>query len=1175
MRQPIDPPSGRPTNPLITVTYVVLPPPHRLSTCRQHRSFVGETEDSLSEGDLSATQSYLESPWSQPNVLEELLAWNSDINGGSLDAASGTASRSEISASYRFSTLKDDGDGAKSELMYAIMYVNQNKAGELFDLLVENPDLVEMRDNRGNFLIHYAVNRGFLRIIDLLISQGADVNQQNSQGQTPLHLAILEQQITALYHLLLLGCNAEIADNRDNQPIHLACEMNDVESLKELVRITHIDINAAGEFGGTVIHCCCRKNSAECLKIVLTMGADMFKADAIGKYPIHVAVLSGSIDCLRILLDHENLTKRGNQGSEGEIGICFMDQHLINLPDSEGETALHLAVNSGNIEMIDFCLENGSDLTALQYNDCSVVHYAARRGELTVLSCLLNWNDGEETVKLLSGVNRSGHTPLHLAVMYNHADLTAYLIKRCSPMEIQDSNGWTPLLLAITKCAIASCLTLIQFGADLNARDLYQRNALQLAILYGALKEETLWKRIREHGLYGQLINEEDEDGCTALHYATKGGGNMLNVTRDLLARGANCLHQNGARETPLYVAAKQGCIATVESLLRTDHGLWSMNTLDANGCTPLHIAAANAHSNVVALLIANGSSFRRCQKGRTPLHWAARVGCLKTCKIILGANSTIIDARDFRGMTALHYAAEKNHSSVVTYLMDSGAKFSQDGNGFYFTSLAFKKENFKAARAIIYNKRWDEIIELLNHTDQCPVEEIIREIPDLCPSFRYLNNVKMFQIILNRYIQEKGNPRKSNYEVTYDFTILQPKADRLVKTGHSPLHLLRVMISLQRNELIVHPLCLALLRCKWKKYGVWFHLISVAFYVNYLICLTTLVLNHDPMKHTVRTKLNETCYDLVFDTLEKRKMQAVLSYAVGIIASVCELQNIILMFTELFFVLFRKGSKFFKNLINFYSVVVFAVSIAYSVMSLKKATEHHFVEMGAIALYLSWSYFVIHLMRFRLVGIFVVMLFQVVKTLGKSAVVVILVMISCALPFYVLFKVPDNQIYQALPEEKKLQLAHCFSTYNYMYNNDANGTDPLIVTPMLSAFQTPQLAILNVLSMSLGDFNFVETIIAPLTDGNPLTMHFPEVTLIMFVIFLLFAPMILTNLLVGLAVGDIDTVRKQAAIRLISQTVDWHDNIEGAVPKHIYNNIVSTVWTSKSSLDAPSAVCY
>lgn len=104
------------------------------------------------------------------------------------------------------------------------------------------------------------------------------------------------------------------------------------------------------------------------------------------------------------------------------------------------------------------------------------------------------------------------------------------------------------------------------------------------------------------------------------------------------------------------------------------------------------------------------------------------------------------------------------------------------------------------------------------------------------------------------------------------------------------------------------------------------------------------------------------------------------------------------------------------------------------------------------------------------------------------------------------------------MPEEKRLQLAHCFPTYDFMYSCDENGTDPLDMTPMLSAFQTPQLAILNVLSMSLGDFNFVDTIIAPLTDGNPLTMHFPEVTLIMFVIFLLFAPMILTNLLVGLS---------------------------------------------------------
>ena len=77
---------------------------------------------------------------------------------------------------------------------------------------------------------------------------------------------------------------------------------------------------------------------------------------------------------------------------------------------------------------------------------------------------------------------------------YNEA---LWLSKR-SPMEVQDNNGWTPLLLATTKCASAACLTLIQFGADLHALDLSRRNVLHLAIIYGALKDETLWKQIRE-----------------------------------------------------------------------------------------------------------------------------------------------------------------------------------------------------------------------------------------------------------------------------------------------------------------------------------------------------------------------------------------------------------------------------------------------------------------------------------------------------------------------------------------------------------------------------------------------------------------------------------------------------------------------------------------------------
>lgn len=50
--------------------------------------------------------------------------------------------------------------------------------------------------------------------------------------------------------------------------------------------------------------------------------------------------------------------------------------------------------------------------------------------------------------------------------------------------------------------------------------------------------------------------------------------------------------------------------------------------------------------------------------------------------------------------------------------------------------------------------------------------------------------------------------------------------------------------------------------------------------------------------------------------------------------------------------------------------MAVYVISITHSVMSLGGATDHRFVEMGAIALYLAWNYFVIHLMRYAFIAL-------------------------------------------------------------------------------------------------------------------------------------------------------------------------------------------------------------
>ncbi|KAL7060760.1 hypothetical protein AAHC03_010143 [Spirometra sp. Aus1] len=535
--------------------------------------------------------------WGVPAALENLLSWK---NQGEVERTvrSRRNSQSDVASSIFFSVIQDNLSDHRSDLLSAISCVNQNRTGVLCDMLIERPDLVRLCDAKGNYLIHYAVSRGHLQMIDLLVSRGADINQRNVQGYTPLHLAITHSQTAALLHLISLGSNVELADEKGVQPIHLACELNDAESLKKLLHTSAIDINAPGEFGSTVVHCCCRKNSVECLDVVLQAGADIYRADAVGFYGVHVAVLTGSTECLQRLFNHETT----NAPNYSEVN--FSDQHLIYLTDSEGETPLHSAVNCGNLEMIDFCLRMGACVEATQNEDFNAVHFACRRGDISVLNRLLEWQP-EQSGKLLCSVCKQGCTPLHLAAKFNHAEMTAALIEHLSPMELRDWSGCTPLLLAIKSCATAAALTLIQLGADLHALDESSRNILHLAIISGALRDEKLWEHITK---------EKDEFGCTALHYATKDC--QLSLTVELVDLGASCTAQNNERETPLHLAAHKGCLKTCESLLRTAHGLWAMNTPDDRGRLPLHIAALNGHARIVSLLIAKGSSFRRSGRG-------------------------------------------------------------------------------------------------------------------------------------------------------------------------------------------------------------------------------------------------------------------------------------------------------------------------------------------------------------------------------------------------------------------------------------------------------------------------------------------------------------------------------------------------------------------------------
>ena len=105
-------------------------------------------------------------------------------------------------------------------------------------------------------------------------------------------------------------------------------------------------------------------------------------------------------------------------------------------------------------------------------------------------------------------------------------------------------------------------------------------------------------------------------------------------------------------------------------------------------------------------------------------------------------------------------------------------------------------------------------------------------------------------------------------------------------------------------------------------------------------------------------------------------------------------------------------------------------------------------------------------------------------------------------------------------------------------------------------AFRDPMLSILRVLTMFLGEIGYVEKFLAPYVDGNPQTNHFGIPVFVLLLAFILMMPILLMNLLIGLAVGDIAEVQSNAALQRLAMQV--YVLLDASVVFDIMHNDVS-----------------
>ncbi|XP_047512350.1 transient receptor potential channel pyrexia-like isoform X2 [Pieris napi] len=216
---------------------------------------------------------------------------------------------------------------------------------------------------------------------------------------------------------------------------------------------------------------------------------------------------------------------------------------------------------------------------------------------------------------------------------------------------------------------------LLKLGADANSTDDSGRSCLHLSCL---VANEECVKELLEHGADPNMWDSNTDRKATPLHCAAS--AKSVNCVKALLNHGAD-VNAGLSEHSPLHYAVLSDAPDVVSTLL--DAGACA-DTPQVFTETPLHVAASLGSATCVKLLLESGADVRAALgPGRaTALHLAAVDGHAECARLLLdhGAN---IDCQNSRGQTALHLAALAQSVEVVELLVDRRANVkAQDVDG-------------------------------------------------------------------------------------------------------------------------------------------------------------------------------------------------------------------------------------------------------------------------------------------------------------------------------------------------------------------------------------------------------------------------------------------------------------------------------------------------------------
>jgi ankyrin repeat protein len=280
--------------------------------------------------------------------------------------------------------------------------------------------------------------------------------------------------------------------------------------------------------------------------------------------------------------------------------------NLISFRTIYGNTALHLAVEQGQAEIVKLLIRWGANVNSENQSLFTPLHFAANTGHIVIGNLLIS-----KGAKINAKAS-SGFTPLHIAAQKN-LEMTSFLVYNKADPYARTNDGYTPFLLA----ALANNVNIGSFFTLLEPQLIPIRTNGQKTCLHLIAREGLT-------GIFNFLtsdttlnINAIDKHGVTPLHFAAKKG--HLEIVRGCIKLKANINQKTYDGFTPLHYGIYSGNIDVVKELIRNGANVSSKT---ARGTTPLSIARSKKFSAIAKVLIDNNADIDTKTKDRsTPLY--------------------------------------------------------------------------------------------------------------------------------------------------------------------------------------------------------------------------------------------------------------------------------------------------------------------------------------------------------------------------------------------------------------------------------------------------------------------------------------------------------------------------------------------------------------------------